>query len=149
MTNRFFNDKEDLKKQYREWCKKLHPDHGGNEADFKAMVKEYEDIKIHGFRVQAQAEDIQLSEVVREALRKVVTLEDIEIELVGTWIWLSGNTYAHKGIIKDAGFKWGAKRKRWYFSEEKARGKFKGDFEQLKKHHGSQVIQNVHMEKIA
>lgn len=149
MTNRFFNSNEDLKKQFRKLVKELHPDHGGNAEDFKAMMKEYEDIKIHGFRVQAQAEDIILSEAVKEALRKVVTLEDVEIELVGTWIWLSGNTYQFKDIIKDAGFKWAAKRKRWYFAEEKAKGKFKGDFEELKKHHGFQTIQNMHVEKIA
>ena len=149
MAKRFFNNNEDLKKQFRDLCKKLHPDHGGNAEDFKAMMKEYEDIKIHGFRVQAQAEDIILSEAVKEALRKVVTLEDVEIELVGTWIWLSGNTYEHKDIIKEAGFKWAAKRKRWYFSEEKAKGKFKGDFEELKQHHGFRTIATVHMEKIA
>lgn len=149
MTAKYFKKDEDLKKQFRELCKKLHPDHGGNEADFKAMMKEYEDIKIHGFRVQAQAEDIILSEITKEALRKVVTLEDVEIELVGSWIWLSGNTYQFKDIIKEAGFKWAAKRKRWYFAEEKAKGKFKGDFEELKQHHGFKTIATVHMEKIA
>lgn len=149
MAKRFFNNNEDLKKQFRRLVKELHPDHGGNAEDFKAMMKEYEDIKIHGFRVQAQAEDIILSEAVKEALRKVVTLEDVEIELVGTWIWLSGNTYEHKDIIKEAGFKWAAKRKRWYFSEEKAKGKFKEDFEELKQHHGFRTIATVHMEKIA
>ena len=149
MAKKFFNNNEDLKKQFRRLVKELHPDHGGNAEDFKAMMKEYEDIKIHGFRVQAQAEDIILPEAVKEALRKVVTLEDVEIELVGTWIWLSGNTYEHKDIIKEAGFKWAAKRKRWYFSEEKAKGKFKGDFEELKQHHGFRTIATVHMEKIA
>ena len=83
MTNRFFNSNEDLKKQFRRLVKELHPDYGGNAEDFKAMMKEYEDIKIHGFRVQAQAEDIILSEGLKTALRKVVTLEDVEIELVG------------------------------------------------------------------
>ena len=146
---KYFKKDEDLKKQYRELCKRLHPDHGGNEAEFKEMVAEYEDIQLNGFQEQAKMEDIKLSEVLQTALRKVIVLDGVEIELVGTWIWLSGNTYQYREQIKQAGFKWGAKRKKWYFSEEKAKGKFKGDFEALKAHHGFVEIANVHMERIA
>ena len=50
MTNRFFNSNEDLKKQFRRLVKELHPDHGGNAEDFKAMMKEYEDNKNSWFQ---------------------------------------------------------------------------------------------------
>jgi len=44
MTNYFFDCKNDqeIKKKYKELAKKLHPDKGGNEADFKRMKNEYE-----------------------------------------------------------------------------------------------------------
>ena len=33
---------EELKKAYRTWAKKLHPDLGGNAEEFKVMQAEYE-----------------------------------------------------------------------------------------------------------
>lgn len=51
---KYFNSNEDLKKQYRELCKRLHPDHGGNEEDFKEMMAEYERIQLEGFKQQAR-----------------------------------------------------------------------------------------------
>ncbi len=33
---------EDLKDSYRYWAKKLHPDKGGSEVDFRTMHEEYE-----------------------------------------------------------------------------------------------------------
>ena len=35
---------ETLKSEYRELCKKLHPDTGGDAEDFKMMMNEYETI---------------------------------------------------------------------------------------------------------
>ena len=37
---------ETLKNEYRELCKKLHPDTGGNAEEFKNMMNEYEQIFI-------------------------------------------------------------------------------------------------------
>ncbi len=42
---RYFTDcktAEELKKAYRTWAKKLHPDLGGNAEEFKVMQAEYE-----------------------------------------------------------------------------------------------------------
>lgn len=42
--NNFPYTAESLKSEYRELCKKLHPDTGGSEEEFKAMAAEYEQI---------------------------------------------------------------------------------------------------------
>lgn len=146
---KYFNSNEDLKKQYRAWCKKLHPDHGGDPEEFKKMVEEYQEAQLHGFKKEAQAQETELTAELERALKKIVTLEGLEIDLVGSWLWVSGNTFSFKDILKEAGFKWASKRKKWYFSEEKAKGKFKGDFEQLKAHHGFKEIKTNKTEKIA
>ena len=146
---KYFNSSEDLKKQYYSWCKKLHPDHGGDPEEFKKMVEEYQEAQLHGFKKEAQAQETELTAELERALKKIVTLEGLEIDLVGSWLWVSGNTFSFKDILKEAGFKWASKRKKWYFSEEKAKGKFKGDFEQLKAHHGFKEIKSSKTEKIA
>lgn len=40
----------------------------------------------------------------------------IEIELVGSWIWVSGNTYPVKEQLKEAGIFWAGKKKKWYLN---------------------------------
>ena len=146
---KYFNSSEDLKKQYYSWCKKLHPDHGGDPEEFKKMVEEYQEAQLHGFKQEAQAQETELTAELERALKKIVTLEGLEIDLVGSWLWVSGETFSFKDILKEAGFKWASKRKKWYFSEEKAKGKFKGDFEELKAHHGFKEIKSKTVEKIA
>lgn len=44
MSNHFphCHTPEEIKAQYRYWSKKLHPDMGGNDADFRNMHNEYE-----------------------------------------------------------------------------------------------------------
>lgn len=146
---KYFNSSEDLKKQYRAWCKKLHPDHGGDPEAFREMMEEYQEAQLHGFKQEARNQETELTAELERALKKIVTLEGLEIDLVGSWLWVSGETFSFKDILKEAGFKWASKRKKWYFSEEKAKGKFKGDFEQLKAHHGFKEIKGKTVEKIA
>lgn len=146
---KYFNNDKDLKKQYREWVKKLHPDHGGDENAFKEMYSEYEEIQLNGFKKEAATNDIELSPELMEALKAVIHLEGLEIELVGSWIWISGDTYHSKEILKAAHYKWNNKRKRWFFATSKASGAFKGDFEELKKHHGYKEIKTKYAERIA
>lgn len=146
---KYFNTNEDLKKQFYTLCKKLHPDHGGDSEEFKKMIAEYEEIQLHGFRKEAEAQETELTIELERALKKIITLDGLEIDLVGSWLWVSGNTFNFKEILKKAGFKWASKRKKWYFSEEKAKGKFKGDFEALKEHHGYVEIKTKPVERIA
>lgn len=113
------------------------------------MMEEYEELQLHGFKQEAQAQETELTQELEKALKKIVTLEGLEIDLVGSWLWVSGETFSFKDILKEAGFKWASKRKKWYFSEEKAKGKFKGDFEALKQHHGFKEIKSSKTEKIA
>jgi len=64
-------------------------------------------------------------------LNSIIDLEGIEIEICGAWVWVSGETYPHKAIFKEANFKYAGKKKRWYFRpddwESKARGNFSMD----------------------
>ena len=55
--------------------------------------------------------DFAEDEKLREMLNKIIHFTGIDIELVGAWIWLSGNTYACKKEIKELGFKWDSQKK--------------------------------------
>ena len=53
--------------------------------------------------------DITDTEEFKKVIDKIIHLDGIEIELCGRWLWISGNTYKHKQILKEAGCKWASK----------------------------------------
>ena len=89
---------EEVKQLYRQLAKENHPDKGGNTATMQQINTEYT------FACAKIAKDQNLSdeeteniiinaERYREALDKVINLPGLIIELVGAWIWVTGNTY--------------------------------------------------------
>ncbi len=91
---------KELKKEYFKLSKKYHPDiDGGNEDIFKKIVNEYED--------QLKTLTDNTFNRFREILDKIINL-DITIEIIGDWIWISGNTKRYKDLLgkNGLGFKW-------------------------------------------
>lgn len=134
------SSKEDLKKRFKELSKKLHPDKGGNENDFKLMLAEYQEILEKGFTSFQGAEGAEdLTETLKDVLKSVLRLAGIEVDLIGSWIWVEGNTYPHKAVLKTWGFRWSKQRKKWYFHEGdfKKGKKNKASFEDIKQKYGS------------
>ena len=59
----------------------------------------------------------------RDVLQKIINFEGINIETVGYWIWVDGNTYGYKDVLKEIGFKWAREKKKWHFHTEAFRKK--------------------------
>lgn len=124
---------EELRKQYKELLKLHHPDNGGNVSEMQEINAEYDRL----FRIlKSQHEsnnfncgdkksnyssikyDFAEDEKLREMLNKIIHFNNVEIELIGAWTWVSGNTYAHKKELKTLGFKWASQKKMWYWHSE-------------------------------
>jgi hypothetical protein len=54
------------------------------------------------------------------ALNAIINL-DLTIEICGLWIWVSGDTKAHKGALKSAGYFWSSKKMMWYYRPAQAK----------------------------
>ena len=150
---------DDVKQKFHELAKKLHPDAGGDAAEFRAMMTEYkrafEDLK--NIRVNAQGEtyekeSTETPEEFAEILMKIIHLEGVTIEIIGSWVWVTGNTYAYKDIIHEAGFTWSKSKKAWYHtgdapSNKKYRGRY--SMQGLRDKWGSQEVETEKQKKIA
>lgn len=126
---------EELRRQYKELLKKHHPDNpqGSTEATqeinaeydrlFRLLKDKHENNsnKTANNTTHKESEystnmyDWENDRSLREVLQKIINFDGIEIEIVGAWIWLSGNTYNYKKELKELGFKWASQKKQWYF----------------------------------
>jgi len=97
--------KKALRKEYKEQAAKLHPDHGGSEEEMAKLNQEY----------QTKEALIDLDAELREAVEKILNLPGINIEICGSWVWVSGDTRAVFSEIKAAGYRWARKKKMWYY----------------------------------
>ena len=128
---------EQLRKQYRDLLKQYHPDNvnGSTEACqeinaeydrlFKVLKDKHEsksadsssssDAKQSAYNQNMY--DWENDKALREVLQKIVNFDGIEIEVVGYFIWVDGNTYPHKEALKQIGFIWSKQRRKWYWHD--------------------------------
>ena len=136
----------EAKKIYKTLAKKLHPDVGGSEEDFKILNEIYNNLIEHKIYFSNSSKfDIELEKIISLILH----FENINIELVGSWIWVSGDTKEIKEKLKEIGFKWASKKKMWYYGEMKAKNPNPKSMEEIKTKYGSETLKSNEKKKIA
>lgn len=136
----------EAKKIYKELAKKLHPDVGGSTELFKILNAVYNHILENGINFSKDSEfDLEIEKIISQILH----YENIIIEVVGSWIWLQGDTKTIKDTLKEIGFKWANKKKMWYYGEMKGKNPHQKSMEDIKAKYGSQVVKTKLRDKIA
>lgn len=117
---------QELKQRYRELAKRFHPDlnpDAGDEA-MQRINAQYDELAATMARTTTQGKQAtskeerdarDIAQAYREIIVKIIGLAGLKIELCGTWLWVSGNTYAHRTVLKAAGLSWSAKKTMWYW----------------------------------
>ena len=132
MTKYFQNPQtlDDLKAEYKRQAVRHHPDLGGDTATMQAINAEYEE----RFEVLKRTQNTQAAEDVTGKTRAttesagdfiaivslLLSLDGLEVELCGRWLWIGGNTRAHKEALKAAGCRWSSSKKlwSWHYAED-------------------------------
>lgn len=153
------NTLEELRKQYKELLKKFHPDNpnGSTEATQEInaeydklfqILKDKHDSKTAGSQDKKSSyEDMKYDfaedEKLREVLSKIITFTGINIEIIGNWIWIDGDTYGYKDEVKAMGFKWAREKKKWYFHTEafRKRSHKKLSIDDIRNYYGSTEVE--------
>ena len=152
------NTLEELRKQYKELLKQYHPDNanGSTEATqeinaeydrlFKVLKDKHESkqTKTDGAKTDFNSNywNYEEDKAIREILQKIIHFTDITIEICGSWIWISGNTYQYKTELKEIGFKWASQKKQWYWHSESFRKKGKKtlSMDDIRSYYGSTEV---------
>jgi hypothetical protein len=139
----------DLRNLYVKLIKKYHPDNGGSDAMCADIIKEYQmAFKTLSEQEYAPAEEKKHEKEyswehdgeLRSIIWQIVTIPDIKIEVIGRWIWVDGETWPVHDRLKQLGFVWSRKRKKWHYGE--SAGYYKGTktFEELRDIYGSERV---------
>lgn len=155
---KYFNDcktAEELKKEYHRLARENHPDLGGDTETMQQINAEFEKAAqriASGYTPDGQtAESAADITEFASVLNILFGLGGIEIELCGTWLWITGSTYAHKEALKAAGCKWSSKKKAWYYhSGEYTRKSRKGySMDEIRDMHGSKKLNGNGAKRLA
>lgn len=145
---------EDIKKSYLKLAKANHPDMGGKLEDMQSINAEFDFLKLHNFNVKrSNTGDVytdereeradNVTDNFKEIVEVLINLDGILIEVVGSWMWVTGDTFPHKDAIKSAGGRWQRKKRAWYFAPEGFKPRHRATNESLdevKARYGSATI---------
>ena len=127
MNNKYFincTTLEEVKATFHDLAKRMHPDNGGNAEEFKTMFAEYKAAfdrlknthKNHEGKTYTK-ETNETPEQFADLIRTLTSFNGCIVELIGSWIWVSGNTKEYKDNLKELNFKYSGNKKAWYFHE--------------------------------
>lgn len=142
--------KEELRKQYRDLAKEYHPDINNSPEATKAMQfvnAEYDFLlsailNNQDLGTDARDEEIRIDEALRTFIDQVVIIPGINIEIIGTWVWVTGNTYPVKEALKAIGMFFSKNKTAWYYHAEpyRKRSQKRFDLNDLRRMFDSQTI---------
>ena len=157
-SKRFFNDCkciEELKAEYKRLALKFHPDMPTGNLEIMQLVNaEYDRLfailkdvhsKKDGTTYQATGDwtTSETPEQYRDIISALIKMKGIQIELCGSWLWMTGETMQYKEQLKELGCLWSANKKAWYYTgspiKDKRRSHYKS-MDEIRNAWGSQKI---------
>ena len=127
---------EDIKYCYRELAMKFHPDRpGGSTEIMQEINQQYQqalqqangqqssntDGKHFTYRYNA---DIEQAIVEMIDVLLSIKMDSVNISLIGSWIWITGDTRPYKEDLKAIDCKYHGKRKCWFWSNDSGRSRY-------------------------
>lgn len=127
----------EIKKEYKRLVWLHHPDRGGDTATMQEINAQYLDAlqradrqtstdekgKEHTYYYNEDREQAIIDKIDELIRANVPSAAGVDVYLIGTWIWIVGETKPIKETLKELGCRWHNKRKCWYWQNGK-RGRY-------------------------
>ena len=147
---------EELKKEYKRLAMQYHPDLGGDTEIMKAINNEYDYLfellkfthknKDGEYYTKENTQDAaaETPEVWKDIINSLIQLHmiDVTVEVIGSFLWISGNTKPYKDQLKALKFKWSTNKSAWYLAPDGYRKSSKLTFnlDDISSYYGSSKI---------
>ena len=153
---------EEAKSLYRKLARQYHPDFGGDEETMKALNAEYAQFTADFARTNARRRQTEahkegrksaadfhdldgLNEEIKQTIEAILNnCPGVELEIMGLWLWATGNTKPHKETLKANGFKWAPKKEGqpWFKAFVPSRNREKRTLDEIREMHGTTRVSN-------
>ena len=139
--NKFFTPTpetlEELKAMYRKLAMQHHPDCGGDTETMKAVNAEYDALfpnlkDVHktkdGETYTARQSTTETADQFKDLISELMKMDNITIEVIGCFVWVTGDTKPHKEQLKALKFKWHTKKLAWYLAPDDYRKRSRKEY---------------------
>lgn len=150
MTNYFAacTTLDEAKKAFYALAKIHHPDRGGDTATMQEILRQFESFKPQTEKFAGESAQWNSAEYAA-IVNALIAMPEIIVEIIGSFIWVSGNTKPYKDAIKAVAVgdsyksaMWHSKKAMWYFAPVGYR-KFTGgemSIDEIRNAYGSTVV---------
>lgn len=141
-----------VKAAFRRAAKKYHPDINPAGAQMMQVINEaFETLKDFAGTLDDESQEEGYPEALNEALQAIINLEGLVIEICGSWVWVTGNTYEHKGALKKAGYRYAPQKQAWHYRPENWKSASRGNttLAEIREKFGSQKPTKRERDRIA
>lgn len=150
---------EELKKRYIELIKTNHPDKGGSVETCQEINAIFDKLQHHPkFNGKHQATEEATEEKPQgvgpktlEIIANLAGFEGLHLEICGSWLWVTGDTWNYRAELKSQGLKWASNKKAWFFHEYEwtRKNRHSMTMDEIRENHGSEKIKEVKRQRIA
>ena len=149
---------EELKKMYRKLAFVHHPDNGGDEEAMKTVNSEYATLFEILKNVHTNAQGERYTKDTDEApehfiniINELIRFDNVLIEIIGSFIWVSGETKPYKEELKELGFRWSQNKSSWYLAPDSYRRRSHKNYsmDDIRVMYGSKEVESQPYEKLA
>ena len=140
---------EEIKIEYKRLARLHHPDLGGDLETMKALNNAYEAALKScngqkstgsGGREHTYKYDSDIENEVMNFIYNFLALglSGVQADLIGVWVWITGDTKPHRDALKALGCRWNPSRACWYFRPISCAGSYGrgGSLEELASKYG-------------
>ena len=143
---------EELKKAWKDLYITHHPDNGGNllamqmiNAQFDALHARLKDVhyNLKGDIYASKRKTNESPAEWRSMMEGLLKKEGVIVEIIGSFVWVSGDTKPIKETLKSYKFKWHTKKFNWYLSPDNYYRRSRKDFtmDDIRNKFGSEQIE--------
>jgi len=112
---------------YRKLAMEYHPDRGGDGETMKVVNAEYDMLfealkDVHrtkdGEKYTSKNSTSETADSFKDLIAELMKMDEITIEVIGCFVWVTGNTKQYREQLKELRFKWHSKKIAWYLKPE-------------------------------
>jgi flavorubredoxin len=127
----YFNSPEtlvELKKQYRELAQQHTGEIQAINAEYERLFPELKDVRQTVDGKTYSKENNETANQFIELMNEMMPMEGIVIEIIGCFVWVTGNTKPYKENLKGLKFRWHSTKTAWYLKPDDYRKRSRKEY---------------------